>query len=187
MAPPPGISPSGVGYVASPFVPMSRAPARTCRGAARQLVVVKCAMEADHDDVDGAGLDNPSVAVLEFLAHRDRPPASPAPASTSCAAAIADVTTSPTAGTPIEASFLSTSATGGEGIVRDEQDPVAPRHARAATALAAPSIAVSASQITPSRSQTATGPWVDIGRSLLRMRRRASLRTVPRDPLCARC
>ena len=52
IAPPPGIGPSGVGYVASSFVPISRAPLRARRGRDAHPLVVELAMETDHHDVD---------------------------------------------------------------------------------------------------------------------------------------
>ena len=46
--PAPGINPSLLGYVASRFVATKRAPSRTARGRALELVVVEVTMEADH-------------------------------------------------------------------------------------------------------------------------------------------
>ena len=51
MAPAPGTRPSGVGYVASSFVPTSRAPFRTAVTARVELVVGEVAGEPDHDGI----------------------------------------------------------------------------------------------------------------------------------------
>ena len=52
IAPPPGIGPSGVGYVASSLVATSRAPSRTAVVGDAQPLVVELAVEADHHGVD---------------------------------------------------------------------------------------------------------------------------------------
>ena len=52
IAPPPGIGPSGVGYVTSSLVPIRRAPSRAAVDGDAHALVVELAVEADHDDVD---------------------------------------------------------------------------------------------------------------------------------------
>ena len=120
IAPPPGIGPSGVGYVASSFVPISRAPLRTAVDAPAHALVVERAMETDHHRVDvvAGSVRDDGTTTLDASTTPGPPHTSTrSPGSISSAAAIADVSTSPSAGMPIAASAASCSATLGDELL----------------------------------------------------------------------